>query len=112
MKPVTIITGSPASGKTTLAKNMCEGKKSIWLSSLDSHSFSEINIDTDIVVIDGLATKSNLEKLKSFYTAEKIIVEKQLKDPVKIERPELIIISNSLKKEDFNYRPYIKFIEK
>ena len=49
MNITTIITGSPASGKTTKAREMCEGKKNRWVVCLENYSIKELFINSVIV---------------------------------------------------------------
>ena len=110
MKKVTIITGEHASGKTTLAKKLCENKKAVWLSSLDIEKVREVEFDTEIIVIDGLAIE-DMEKLKMLITTETFIATPKFKKEFFMERPEVIVTTNCFTKEDFIQRQHIEFIE-
>jgi predicted ATPase len=111
MKKVTIITGNQGTGKTMLAKKLCENKKSIWFDSLENNFEKQIDIDTEIIVIDDLSCIS-MPKVKELITAKSLIFRPNYhKSPIKIQRPEVILISNSLTKKDFRKRDHIEFIE-
>jgi predicted P-loop ATPase len=111
MKKVTIITGKQGTGKTILAKKLCENKKSIWFDSLENNFEKQIDIDTESIVIDGLSC-SSMPAVKKLITAKTLVFRPSYsKNAIKMERPEVILISNSLTKKDFRKREHIEFIE-
>lgn len=111
MKNVTIILGSQASGKTTKAKEMVANKKAILLKQFDTnYPYSEILKDTEVIVIDELGLR-DLAEVKNLIKSDTILINKKHEVPFEMQRPELILVSNSLKKSDFPTLPFIKFIE-
>ena len=113
MKNVTIITGKQASGKTTKAKEMVANKKAVFLLQFEicnNYQYSKILKDTDVIVIDGLGLREKQEIIK-LISSDTILVNRKHEVSFKMERPELILVSNSLDKKDFTEFPFIKFIE-
>ena len=108
MKNVTIITGPPNTGKTTRAKEMVKGRKAVWLPVC--FDFSEITPETEVIVLDGCTSK-NKELLKYYITCKQLHSEDPGCRPILIDRPELIIISNDLKRQDLGGRYWLTFIE-
>lgn len=114
MKKVTIITGAANSGKTTKAREMTSSKKAVWLDRLnldDPFLFQSITPETEVIVMDGLAGKKCLPEIKLLITTPMLMVNRKGKLPIEVERPEIIIVSNDLKKEDFRERPHLEIIE-
>ncbi len=113
MKNVTIITGKQASGKTIKAKEIVANKKAVFLQEFNicsDYQYSKILKDTEVIVIDGLGLREKQEIIK-LISSDTILVNKKNEVPFKMERPELILVSNSLDKKDFTEFPFVKFIE-
>ena len=112
MKKVTIILGPPNTGKTTKAKEMVEGRKAAWMdiSTFGLLDFSGITPEIEVIVFDG-CTYRNKHLLTYYITCKQLHAEKKGCEPILIERPELIIISNDFKREDFRERSWVTFIE-
>lgn len=103
MKPVTIITGKQGSGKTTKTKELCQGKKSKWINSLENQSIKELFIDTDVIVIEELATKKDLKNVKKLINTKSLGIRKPYSEfETETERPELIICTHAFSNEDFS----------
>lgn len=114
MGKVTIIIGAVASGKTMKAKEMTATKKMVWLDRLnfeDPFLFESITPDTEVIVMDELCSKKNLSEIKLLITTPLLMVNRKGKSSFTVERPEIIIVSNYLKKEDFRERPHLEIIE-
>jgi adenylate kinase family enzyme len=102
MNEVTIILGAQFSGKTTLAKKLASGKKSISISSdelLTDSWLKKINEETEIIIVDEVVSFKQVQSLieNSIITFRKpygITL-------TTIKRPELIIVSSVLTKSDF-----------
>jgi broad-specificity NMP kinase len=108
--PVTIITGPPASGKTSKAIQMTEGKNAYCLQGHDILSdfwTSRLTEETEIILLDDVSRK---DCLKLLITAENLIVNRKGTDSFEIKRPELVITTNCFTDADFTPRPYLKFI--
>jgi len=99
----TLILGGQGVGKSTLAKQMTEGRKTAWISGEVN---TIINIReyadeaTECIVIDGTVKVSDF--LKQLIKSDTITIRKPYTiSPITITRPELIIISNFLTEKDF-----------
>lgn len=112
MKKVTIISGPPASGKTTLAKKLCKNKKAVWMDGWEMKSdfrFRAVEPDTEVIVIEmDSINEAYLGRLKMLVTSTHITVNKIGKQPFKMERPEMIIIAQ--RPILSGYRKYIREI--
>lgn len=112
MKKVTIITGAVATGKSKKAREMTASKKTVWLDRLnlkDPFLFQSITSETEVIVIDDLADQK-ISEIKKFIGTPKLMVNTRGKMSFEVERPEIIIVSNDLKKKDF-IRQHVDFIE-
>lgn len=112
MKKVTIILGPPESGKTFKAKEMCKGKKSVWINNYDLGSpfvFREVDRETEFIVIDEFGDK-DIERIKSLITSETIIRSKPGEWDYELVRPEVILTSNFYKESDFTPRSQVEII--
>lgn len=114
MKKVTIITGAAASGKTTKAGELTASRKTIWLDRLDLDDpflFQSVTPETEVIVMDGLAGKKSLSQIKMLITTPMVMVNRKGKMSIEVERPEIIIVSNDLKKDDFRECQHLEIIE-
>lgn len=114
MKKVTIITGAASSGKTTKARTITDSKKVVWLDPrnlYDPFLFESITPETEVIVIDDLAREKHLSVIKNLISSPMLMLNKRGKTPIEVERPEIIIVSNDLKEEDFRECSNIEIIE-
>lgn len=114
MKKITIITGNQATGKTTKAKELTASRKTVWLNRLnldDPFLFQSITPETEVIVMDGLAGKKNLSEIKMLIATPMLMVNRQGKMSMEVERPQIIIVSNDFKKDDFRECPHLEIIE-
>ena len=94
MSKTIIITGKARSGKTTKAKELTKGKKTVWIDPgqlSNAFAFDLVKTDTERIVIDG-AGLSN--KILCIVFCKRIEINKRGSAPFEIDRPELIIVSN------------------
>lgn len=95
-----LITGTLASGKTTLLKKLTENKKVHYLGCIDDfeNNWMGINKDIEVIAIDGadLDSIKNINILNQVVIHDHIQIKGQL-DP--IELPAIYITSNNFFKE-------------
>ncbi len=114
MKKVTIITGNQSTGKTQKAKELTASKKTVWLDSLNLDNnflYQSVTTETEVIVMDGLTGKKNLAEITLLITTPFLMINKRGQMSTEIERPEIIIVSNDFKKDDFRERPHLEIIE-
>lgn len=105
MKKVTIITGPQASGKTTLAKQMTEGRKAVFITPDKGGNhflFHEVKEDTEVIVMEEAYSASQVRAISG---SNKIMIDRQCRNPIEIDTPDLIFTSNILTKKDFEPIP-------
>ena len=86
------IEGKPNEGKTSLAKKICKGKKASFIqeSSLSSPFWTaQMDDDTDFIVVDDV---KNYEKTYSKFRCDQLTINKQCKEPVIVNLPNVILI--------------------
>ncbi len=114
MQKNTFITGKQSSGKTTKAKEITEGKETVYLNNTDQirELRFELNEKTEFIVIDDLYEKSDLEEIIVLLQFPTIRFRQPYsKKLTEIPTPKIIAISNSISitkaseilKEKFNY---------
>ena len=102
MKKVTFILDKSV-GKTAKANEIIAQRKHVWLFAYDLKSplfFQSIMPETEVVVIDEVSVK-HLTAIKDIITSKALRVERLFQKPIRIKRPEIIIISSSLTRIDF-----------
>lgn len=110
MHKVTIILGPNGSGKTTKALELCKGKKAVWLTNINLRNlypYSEVEIDTDIIVIDEAA---NMPIVNYLIYSVAIVCQKPHGEFCLREMPEIILTSNFITEMHFIRSPHIQFI--
>jgi GTPase SAR1 family protein len=94
------IHGTAGSGKSTMVKKFCEGKKSVWLpfyqlknykSIEDPFLFQKVTKETEVIVFDEVPS---IKAVRPLIEAETITIEKRGFEPFTIPKPLIIIISN------------------
>lgn len=111
MNQVTIILGKQATGKSTMARKMCSGRECVEILHCQlKYLPSKFNSDT-IIFIDDVLCMS--KELISLLESDKLSIRVKYKDNSIIDTPDIILVSDILKEEDFkslkNYDSY-KFI--
>jgi hypothetical protein len=98
---VTIILGEKQCGKTALARKLSESKKTVWLSYhyLDGFGLSPIDETTELIVIDGAAS---ISEIKRFITQPMLVIERKGQSPKTLPRPKTIVVSNAFKAHQFS----------
>ena len=96
------IQGTAGSGKTTMVKKFCEGKKSVWITfyQLKKHKsiddpflFKNVTNETEVIVFDEVFNK---KAVKPIMEAKTIIINKRGFPPVEIPKPLIIFTSNNI----------------
>ena len=112
MKKVTIIIGPRESGKTTLAKQLTEGRKAVFVDPSNSGPFlfSEVKADTEVIVMEEVHSANQVRGIAG---SNRIMIEKQGRLKMEIDTPDLIFTSNLLTRKDFEPVPALdlEFIE-
>ena len=102
MKPITVIIGPQASGKTTKLWQLLVGKNYTLISDFDSDNpflYSLVSPQTEVIAVDE-AHKMTLDHLQQLATSTKIFVMKRGHESQMIDRPEFVIVSQTWKHED------------
>lgn len=97
---ITLITGDPSSGRSTIAIEITRGKKSVWLheGSLGScFCFNVVHSDTEFIVIDEV---NDIDAAYVFIN-EELEIQRPSKKTEIIKMPDVILISRNLSSEDF-----------
>lgn len=91
MKKVTIITGGQGTGKSTIAKQMCDGKK-YYESFKDLYqTIRDMPTGTEIIIIDMYFKSDILAAIKAEYLQ---IKPRKSKDVITLKVPDLIICTD------------------
>lgn len=98
----TIITGPAASGKTTLAKQLAEGRSAVWVDNIWDWAFTDVNELTELIVCDGLDLKNPdvVERAKHLVSGDYLFINRKHQTSFTIRRPDLIIITQD---EDISF---------
>jgi len=99
MNYITIIDGGRASGKSLKAKEIVGNRKAVYLTKNDMDStfkFQNVSIDTEFIVFDDLNLKECIKIIKWFLNNDKIIVNAKNKPIFTMEKPNIIIIKQSV----------------
>ncbi|HZV71670.1 MAG TPA: hypothetical protein VFG10_19095 [Saprospiraceae bacterium] len=105
MKKAILIIGSPASGKTIIAKLMANVFRTVIVSAIEinhrrkreKYFFNQCDKDTQLIVVDGIKHQVHLTY---FFTdiSRGVIVVRRLEEPFEIQ-PGFIFISSSIPPE-------------
>lgn len=88
------IHGKKGEGKTSLAKKICNGKKHCIIeeSFLKSPFWgNEIDLNAEVLIIDEV---KNYNETFSFFNTDVLIINRQLKKPLNLKTPDVILIVN------------------
>ena len=86
------IEGGRYEGRTTLAKEICKGKKVLFT---DEHSLkspfwtNQMDDDTDFIVVDDV---TNYEETYSIFRGETLTVNRRYREPFNISTPNVILV--------------------
>lgn len=104
MKKNTFITGKQSSGKTTKAKEITEGKETIWYSNFKNLRYlrEDLTEQTKFIVIDNIQNTQALKTIAETLTQKEQLTFRQLYSTQKttIKTPTIILITNSISKEE------------
>jgi len=98
MNNITIISGGPNSGKTCQSKKIIGDNEFIKIQENELKNrfcFSELTINTKYIVIDDIQNLKNV--VNHFRGYDKVIVEKKYKNPIQIDIPNIILITERLR---------------
>ena len=86
------ISGNPGGGKTALAKDICNGKKSSFIEqdSLKAPFWAaKIDHDIDFIVIDDV---TNCQEIYATFNNERLTINRRGEESVEIMMPNVILI--------------------
>lgn len=113
MKNNTFISGRQMSGKSHMARQLSEGKNTIWYETFPVNNLRfDLNAGTELIVFDQISSVRQLEYIRQLSKQKSIKFRTpyETKQTV-IKTPKIIAISNSISKEkahkilaaDFDY---------
>lgn len=102
MKKNIFISGKQCTGKTTKAKEITEGKQSIWLTDFHEADLRyHLAENTEVIVIDEISNTLELQAIKKLSEIHTIFFRTPYhKEISQISTPQIIAISNSISKEE------------
>jgi predicted kinase len=101
----TVITGPSASGKSTLAKELTAGRKSVWLQDLEGRfRYKDISTETEVIVVDEVA---DVRSAMDLMRATHLIINKQAEVSDFVKRPEVIVITQARRLEFLQEDPSV-----
>lgn len=112
MKDVTIIIGPQGSGKTILAKELVNGKKAVYTFLREQYPFCEIDLETEVVVLEGVEFPKQAELVRRIIMAPSVTVDRKNEPSFQCPRPELILTTQANISDipaDIIHRSFITF---
>lgn len=88
------IEGNPEEGKTSLAKKICENRKTVFINSCSIFTpfgFMSIENDTEFIIVDDIKRK-DFEKVYSVFKQKNIQIERRGEKIFSIKTPNVILI--------------------
>lgn len=89
------IEGKQGEGKTTLAREICKGKK---VSFIKEHSLispfwtNQMDDDTEMIVVDEV---KKYEETYAIFRSDFLTINRQCKKPINVKMPDVILVLNA-----------------